>query len=205
MKTLMLLAILALLPGCKELLDSIENSKPDPKREIFPMNDTWTWTYQVTTFGNATFGSACRPGSVVRQAKGTVTRQNLVGTLLPTLCQSAVETVAYRVSGDSVYYWNGAEWTTYVEAPLTEGRKFYSGVQGYTWQRPPKVTVPAGTYRDCWTKKHDRSDSQETFCRGVGLVSAYQLDAFGNGWKAVLDRATGPAAPVQAVSKTPRP
>ncbi len=206
MKKYLAIALLVVFPACKEFTKDLMNAE-ELKRQIFPLADTWTWNYQVTTFGSTTFGTACQPGKVTRTTRGSAQLSTRKGTYLPGLCQSGTNKVAYATDGDQVWYWNGAEWDAYIEAPLTDGKKFLSGNQSFTWYSRSNITVPAGTYSDCWTKRHDKTDSYETFCRGVGLVQAYQVDAFGNGWKATLDSAVGPSTAktrVDSVTTSPQ-
>ncbi len=165
---------------------------PELKRSIFPIADGWTWTYNLITFGNSTFGVPCQPGTRTQSMSATATIQGKTAVWLPLLCASTPTNAAYSVTGDQVWKWTGTEWISYLDAPLTEGRSFISGTRAYTWYRPYNVTVPAGTFNDCWTKKDNRSDSFETFCRGVGLVISHNADAAPNGWRATLERTFGP-------------
>jgi len=49
------------------------------------------------------------------------------------------------------------------------------------------VTVPAGTFTDCWTAQQQVSyTAYLTYCRGAGLVRSYSQDLGGNGWDAQL-------------------
>ncbi len=203
MKKFLLVAALVVFPSCQEFTKSLQNDE-QLKKQIFPMSSTWTWTYQVTTFGSTTFGAACQSGKVTRTTQGSANLGKRSGTYLPALCQSGTSRVAYSMDGDQVSYWNGSDWDTYIEAPLTDGKKFLSGNQAFVWYQRSSVTVPAGTFSDCWTKRHDKTDSNETFCRGVGLVSAYQVDIYNNGWKAVLDSVVGPKVRMSSVTTSPQ-
>ncbi len=193
MKIAVLLLLCLVLNGCQKLGKSLQDLA-DYKGQIFPMASTWRWTYKVVTFGGITFGANCQTGLITRAAGGSSTAGNRRGTLMGPICTSpGVANTLYSAEGDQVWMWNGSDWIAYLDAPLTEGHSFLSGFQTFTWYRPNSVSVPAGTFSDCWTKKDSKSDSFETFCRGIGLVSSYKVDAFGNGWKATLNKISGPA------------
>jgi len=56
-----------------------------------------------------------------------------------------------------------------------------------TWHRETSVTVPAGTFTDCWTANQQVSYAAYlTYCRGAGLVRSYSKDLAGDGWDAQL-------------------
>ena len=188
--TLCLLVILG-LNGCQQLKKNLQ-SLEDYKNQIFPLAGNWGWTYKVVTFGGMT-SAPCLQGLVRRTVLGSTLLANRTATLMSPICAPAgAANSPYSVTGDQVWQWNGSEWISYLDAPLTDGRSFFSGLQIFTWFRPNSITVPAGTFTDCWTKKDSKSDSFETFCRGIGLVASYKIDVFGNGWKASLERISGP-------------
>ncbi len=57
----------------------------------------------------------------------------------------------------------------------------------YTWESAGSVTMPAGTFNDCWTARQNVSyTAYQTYCPGVGMVESYSEDLAGNGWTAQL-------------------
>jgi hypothetical protein len=62
---------------------------------------------------------------------------------------------------------------------------------GYTrtWHSAGTVSVPAGSFDDCWRVDQvgtNNDNSTFTYCRGVGLVAEHTDDGSGNGADVVL-------------------
>jgi hypothetical protein len=75
----------------------------------------------------------------------------------------------------------------FIDPTLVDGHTWSYFNSSYTWKRETSVTVPAGTYTDCWTANQNVSyTAYNTFCRGVGMVHSYSSDLSGNGWDAKL-------------------
>ena len=74
-----------------------------------------------------------------------------------------------------------------VDPTLVDGHSWTYVNTSYTWKRETSVTVPAGTYDDCWTASSTSATRRtSTYCRGVGLVHSYSSDLTGAGWDAQL-------------------
>jgi hypothetical protein len=84
------------------------------------------------------------------------------------------------------FYYQGA-WLKVIDPVLTEGHSWPYFNTSYHWHRETSVTVPAGTYTDCWTAVQDVSyTAYLTYCRGAGLVHSFSSDLAGSGWDAKL-------------------
>jgi hypothetical protein len=62
---------------------------------------------------------------------------------------------------------------TLLATPVEEGVGWYAGYgTSWIWSRIDSVTVPAGTFSDCWRKgwSVDPNVLYEMYCRGVGPV-----------------------------------
>lgn len=73
-----------------------------------------------------------------------------------------------RVGGTS-------DWYRFMSLPPSDGKEFVAGgVSGasFTWSSVPTITVPAGTYTQCWRRKQNGYEMSEIYCPGVGMVSA---------------------------------
>lgn len=59
----------------------------------------------------------------------------------------------------------------YMKTPVVDGATWSS----YRWQSVGSVTVPAGTFQDCWRRIAVTATQEDwvEFCRGVGLVRLY--------------------------------
>jgi hypothetical protein len=89
-----------------------------------------------------------------------------------------------RVVGDDVYSQvaTGAE-SKVLAVPLAQGASWQSNASvTIDWIREMSpVTVPAGTFDDCWTAHALPWESWSTYCRGVGLVRSTSGDDVGAG------------------------
>src|SRR4029077_714132 len=84
------------------------------------------------------------------------------------------------------FYYNGS-WGTLIDPMLVEGHSWTYFNTSYAWHRETSVTVPAGTFTDCWTARQQVTyTAYLTYCRGAGLVRSYSQDLAGNGWDAQL-------------------
>ena len=140
------------------------------------------WTYDVTVFGTYPICSAGSHDGVVlgeRMLDGKQAFQ--VQSFCPGL-----GTVNYAVSGDVVQYDYMTTWALALDAPVAEGHSWTNGVDTFTWHSAGSVTVPAGTFADCWKATQNVGyESYTVFCRGVGPVHWYTKNA-GNGYEAIL-------------------
>ncbi len=154
---------------------------------LLPFADA-TWTYRMTKAGT---GEAppfhfCQDEEYIH---GFLSGPNFRMTWF---CASSnggsVENVFRRGDEDQLRndYYGGSE-TMFLDMPLEIGHEGTS-IDGSTlrWSAHGQVTTPAGTFDDCWTREDEDSNTY-TFCRGVGLTRAVQVDASGyNGFIAEL-------------------
>ena len=140
------------------------------------------WTYDVTVFGTYPI---CTSGS----HDGVVTGEKMLDGKRAFQVQSfcpGLGTGNYAVSGDVVQYDYMTTWVLALDAPVAEGHSWTNGVDTFTWHSAGSVTVPAGTYADCWKATQNVAyESYTVFCRGVGPVHWYTKNA-GNGYEAIL-------------------
>ena len=83
------------------------------------------------------------------------------------------ETESYSTpGGDEVDVDVLGTWLVLVDPLLQNGHSWsYGSYTTFTWQLVPSVTVPAGTYTDCWTAVSSSSTyPTSTYCRGIGPV-----------------------------------
>ena len=161
-----------------------DSAQPDAAADnrIDPITVGRSWTYDVTIIGTYPI---CSKGSHTGSVIGTKTVGGKAAFQVQSFCPGAGVN-AYFVDGDKVevYYMN--TWVLALDAPVAEGHTWSDGVNSYVWNKLGKVTVPAGTYEDCWSAKHVGGASYTQYCRGVGPVKWHYVDAFGNGYDAIL-------------------
>ena len=148
---------------------------------IYPIATGYTWTYAVTAIGA---GDSCSASNGVTTVLGPVTLGGKAGFEEQNVCTPAGQKVTLAVEGDRVFVWNAgtSAWEVAIDAPVEEGHSWTVTVGTRTWHDAGTVTVPAGTFTDCWRADQvgDVTGSY-TYCRGVGLVAETNQDAQGNG------------------------
>src|SRR5262249_55445704 len=85
-------------------------------------------------------------------------------------------TLYYSATGDHVETSpNGTTWSVLTDPPVVAGHSWSNGAAGLTcqWSSAGDVTVPAGTFHDCWTATCTSAFETDhtTYCRGTGFVS----------------------------------
>ncbi|HEX7666803.1 MAG TPA: hypothetical protein VF407_19880 [Polyangiaceae bacterium] len=142
------------------------------------------WTYDVTVAGSY---SACTNGSSTSNVTQAATVGGKDGFLVSSFCAS-LGSFWYSVDGDRVYVYDGSKWTVALDAPVQDGHTWTGAGDTLVWKSAGSVTVPAGTFGDCFTAEDQAAPSYYavTFCRGVGPVKWHYRDASSNGYDAVL-------------------
>jgi len=165
---------------------SVDGGQPEAAR-LYPIAVGYTWTYRVVAVGS---GNTCAAGVQTSKVKGTSTTGGRSGFDISSFCKAAGDsTDAPAASGDEVdfYYASSNKWLVLVDPTLEEGHTWPYANTSFTWHRENSVTVPAGTFSDCWTARQNVSyTSYTTYCRGIGPVRSYSSDLGGNGWDAQL-------------------
>jgi len=161
------------------------DSAPSDNR-IDPITVGRTWTYEVTIHGNYPL---CKPGSNTGRVLGQKSVGGRNAFQVQSFCPGA-GTSSYAVDGDKVEVYYASSWVLSLDAPVQEGHTWTDGLYTYGWENVGPVTVPAGTYADCWKAKPTLGTSFTTFCRGVGPVRWRFVDGSGNGYDATLTGTT---------------
>lgn len=152
---------------------------------IDPLAVGETWTYDVTIQGSFPDCNAGTFDSTVSQEESLGGREGfLVGSFCPSL-----GSYWYANDGDTVSVYSGSDWVVGLDAPVQEGHS-WSAFEGRTfaWYSAGSLTLPAGSFSDCWEARETGSDVEEYsifLCRGVGPVHWHYRYA-GNGYDAVL-------------------
>jgi hypothetical protein len=154
-----------------------------PDERIDPIALGHAWTYDVTVLGTY-------PACVAGTHTATVLNEEMLGGRQAFQVQSFCTNAGsffYSVDGDRVFTWVAMTWVLSLDAPVAAAHTWSVGVESFTWQAVPTVTVPAGTYTNCWSAVEQVSYPTYTvFCRGVGPVQWHYEDGHGNGYEAVL-------------------
>lgn len=154
-------------------------------RRIDPIEVGRAWTYQVQVLGTY---PACANGVHTSSTVGMVPRDGKNALQVESLCPGA-GIFEYAVEGDRVWsYFQGA-WRLSLDEPVVDGHTWSDDFFDYVWADTGTVTVPAGTFADCWSaRKVVTYPSYTVFCRGVGPIHWHYEDGLGNGYDALLTR-----------------
>jgi hypothetical protein len=151
-------------------------------KAIDPIELGRSWTYDVAIIGTYPL---CKAGSHVGQVLGQKVVAGKPAFQVQSFCPGA-GTSSYAVTGDHVEIYYANTWVLSLDAPVAEGHTWTDGVNSYAWEKLGQVTVPDGTYDDCWNVRPSVGTSYTTFCRGVGPVRWHFVDGSGNGYDATL-------------------
>ena len=155
-------------------------SEPDPLNPL-AVGHTWHTTQTSSGFGQPT--TTC---NVTQTVTGTTSVDGRTPFVIAYTYECPMQTTTSmfytNVLGGDRYESRAASSTDgiwYVEDPPAEGHQWASDPAGmfvYTWHRAGSVTVPAGTFTDCWREvtMPSGSDQEFTLCRGVGFVQSMQ-------------------------------
>jgi hypothetical protein len=171
---------------------AVPDSAPKPDAEttpdagvdnrIDPIALGRTWTYDVTIIGTYPL---CKAGTNTGRVLGEKVVGGKQAFQVQSFCPGA-GTSSYAVDGDKVEVYYANAWILSLDSPVAEGHTWTDGLTTYVWEKVGKLTVPAGTYEDCWKARPQIGPSYTTFCRGVGPVRWHFVDATGNGYDATL-------------------
>lgn len=174
-------------PDATSKLDAAPKPDAAVDTRIDPIEVGRTWTYDVTILGTYPL---CRAGVNTARVLGQKAMAGKQGLQVQSFCPGA-GTSSYAVDGDRVEVYYGGAWVLSLDAPVADGHTWSDGVVTYVWEKVGKLTVPAGTFDDCWKARPQVGPSYTTFCRGVGPVRWHYVDGLGNGYDATLT-ATAP-------------
>jgi hypothetical protein len=152
-----------------------------PDTRLFPLEVGRSWTYQITSSY-----SSCPAGQGFFDVVGTTTVNG--GTAFDVLSPCGYEGT-YTETGDIVddqYSTSNGTWFRDLDEPVMDGYSWTttngSATFSMTYSSAGTVTVPAGTFTDCWMVTQGVPYTQTwTYCQGVGQVSSVMVDLSGGG------------------------
>jgi len=152
---------------------------------LYPIAVGNSWTFTVAAVGA---GSVCDAGTYMQQVVSANPVGGRAAFQMTDFCTGISGTYDYATpGGDEVDFYYSGSWLTLVDPMLVDGHTWTYFNTSYAWKRESSVSVPAGTYSDCWTAVQQVSyTAYMTYCRGAGLVRSYSQDLAGNGWDAQL-------------------
>jgi hypothetical protein len=159
------------------------STPPAKDRRIDPIEVGRAWTFDVKVLG---YYPACANGTYQATGVKAETVDGKQAIYVSSFCPSSPG-FHYSVDGDNVWSHYLGEWITSLVAPVQEGHTWTDGYLDYEWESKGTVTVPAGTFDECWSATTVASyTSYILLCRGVGPVRWHFEDGWGNGYDATL-------------------
>jgi hypothetical protein len=157
--------------------------------KLYPLKTGASWTYKVTAVGG---GSVCAAGEYTSKVIGPKSVGGKDAFEVTGWCSASPGAqVIAPGAGDEVFFYYSGEWLTLLDGNVTEGYSWSYFNTSYKWKKEGAVTVPAGTYNDCWSAVQNVSyTAYTTYCRGIGPVRSYSADLNGAGWDAQLSATT---------------
>jgi hypothetical protein len=143
------------------------------------MGHTWKW--------NDTSQSSCQPTTSVTGTQDVDNRNAFVETFVNVCNTGPFTTLEVVYPDDSKEYRIGSMWFP-IDAP-SAGHTWKAGNITYTWRKTGSVTVPYGTFDDCWILGQVTTTQlpgsppyiahvDSFVCRGAGVV---RMDAYVEG------------------------
>jgi hypothetical protein len=137
---------------------------------IDPLAIGETWTYDVTVAGSF---PGCEDGTFDSSINQNQTLGGRAAYLVSSFCPS-LGSYWYSADGDRVSVYSGTDWVVGLDSPVQEGHSWVSDEgRTFAWYSAGSLTLPAGTFSDCWEARETGSASEEYsiyLCRGVGPV-----------------------------------
>jgi hypothetical protein len=151
--------------------------------QIDPIAVGRKWTYDVEVYGVYAY---CKDGIHSGEALSEKELSGKHSYQVQSLCPAAGVS-SYAVEGDRVWVYYGGDWILALDAPVQAGHTWSNGTANFTWESAGSVTVPGGTFDDCWTARENVGwEAFTIFCRGVGPIHWHLKTAAGNGFDAQL-------------------
>ena len=184
MRTLILLSTALSLLGCGKFgRRDVQSGQYDTT--LMPLASNRTWTYDVVPFGN--FTMSCAAGRYTKTLSTGRTVDGKTAHDFTAICAPGDGDETLTITGTNLMRWYQDRWLLALPLTPTGGQVWQSGAITYTVYSTGSVTVPAGTFANCWTRVRTAAPGNyTTFCQSVGPVDIRYQDVFGNGWSAQL-------------------
>ena len=134
--------------------------------QLFPLAVGNRWTYQVTSTA-----ADCPSGSHDASIVGTMTEGNETAFDFRDYCEDSSPTYL-RAANDEVLEYQ-VDWARSLAQPVQDGYSWmFTQNFTLTWHAAGTVTVPAGTFQNCWDRLSMSGATlvTKTYCPDVGPV-----------------------------------
>ncbi len=163
--------------------DTDADTDSDENGPMFPLSVGDSWTYAVTAQSTSPM---CSAGSYTAMVTESVVVDGRQAVAYRSYCDRpgiGPATVSFYQSGDRVEQYTNDEWVLSLATPIEDGHTWYAGTYQFQWREVGTITVPAGTFYDCFERIPIGGDHYtSTYCRGVGKV----IDTKAGNFEAIL-------------------
>lgn len=127
-----------------------------------------TWTYDVV---DSAAVPACELGVHETRIDATMEILGRTAYVERFFCSPAGGPTFLSVSDGQIDQVAGDEWRPQLAAPVEDGAAWqFAPNVTLRYRRAGTITVPAGTFDDCWERIRDGAAQVVTYCKDVGLV-----------------------------------
>jgi hypothetical protein len=140
--------------------------------ELFPLGMGYSWTTNAPSVD-----SSCDPAYPDQEvyAVALVDGREAWVMTYPCFAQDPAEDALLAVIDGQIAQFLGSSWQTTLALPVEEGHTWTIQNEDmwlvFTWHAAGEVTVPAGTFTDCWRREEASEPGYGvTYCPGVGPV-----------------------------------
>jgi hypothetical protein len=139
---------------------------------LMPLAAGRVWTFEVQAIDAASPMEACEDAESV--VIGTAQSPAGLGWLYDPSCEARRFIMVQDGDDITAYSEDLTREIHYMRTPVLDGAAW----DEFRWESSGSVTVPAGTFEDCWRRTRTVSEADYVeFCRGVGLVRLYAVGA----------------------------
>jgi hypothetical protein len=138
---------------------------------LMPLEAGRAWSFTVAAIDAAQPFTACPDAESA--VVGRASTPDGEGWLYDPACET--QRFILLQNGDDIVAFSETLTTRieYMKTPVEDG----AGWASYRWQSVGAITVPAGTFQDCWRRILVDAAQEDyiEFCRGIGLVRLHSL------------------------------
>jgi hypothetical protein len=162
-------------------------SLPVPTVEqLFPLAVGNVWNYNVTVLPGTVGTPPCAAGMRATTITGRTTFANQDAFTATHVC-APTATRYYSENAQGLQVNLGTTWSLVLPRPISDGGMFQAASSQQVIARVAAITVPAGTFSNCWQTAYvSATGAVTTYCAGVGLVSLEYQAPSGGGYKLEL-------------------
>jgi hypothetical protein len=139
---------------------------------LLPLASGRRWTFKVSGVGDAS--AQCPPGMTTATVLSESTESGQPAFAYHPICSDADFVLVGAGDKLQAHPLTALDPSfVYLDTPVEEGHSWQDAAgRTLTWHRTGTVTVPAGTYTDCWDRQlaSPAENGAVTFCRGIGQV-----------------------------------